>query len=164
MWFTVFLCLFRLYKYEFICLCFIADAELLSVMNKVKHDRSFYVVMDFCFSGGIFKGLAKEQLKPYIENPKSNKSFSSNAIMITATRRTRYAWTEFFRKGGKLRGLQYNCLLRKFKQKYRMKRMSWYIGWRKVLCLLKHSVKLQRNLMVTGRLTILLKHRGDNSD
>lgn len=52
----------------------IDGVQLLPIMNKVKHDRSLYVVMDFCMSGGIFQGLAKEQLKPYTKNPKPNKT------------------------------------------------------------------------------------------
>lgn len=107
----------------------IDGAQLLHIMNKVKHDRSFYAVMDFCKSGGIFQGLAKEQLKPYTENPKPNKSLSSqsNAIMITATRRTGFSWTKSFRKkGGKVRGVQYDLSLPRYKQKLFMKTISRY--------------------------------------
>jgi len=94
-------------------------------MNKVKHDRSFYVVMDFCKSGGIFQGLAKEQLKPYTDNPEPNNFLSSNAIMITATRRTEYSWTELFKKkGGRVRCLRYDLSLPKYMRKYYMKTVS----------------------------------------
>lgn len=69
----------------------INGSQLLRIMNKVWHDRNFTLIMDFCFSGGIFQGLAMEQIKPCNKKVKRNNSLSSNAIMVTSCRRNEFA-------------------------------------------------------------------------